>query len=56
MDFEFSAEQVQLRKMVREFAETEIRPHVLEWDEEQIFPLEQIKKAGTAGIPGRYFS
>jgi alkylation response protein AidB-like acyl-CoA dehydrogenase len=55
MDFEFSAEQVQLRKMVREFAETEIRPHVLEWDEEQIFPLEQIKKAGTLGFLGAIF-
>lgn len=55
MDFEFSAEQIQLRKMVREFAESEIRPHVLEWDEEQIFPLEQIKKAGTLGFLGAIF-
>jgi alkylation response protein AidB-like acyl-CoA dehydrogenase len=55
MDFEFSAEQTHLRKMVREFAETEIRPHVLEWDEEQIFPLEQIKKAGTLGFLGAIF-
>jgi alkylation response protein AidB-like acyl-CoA dehydrogenase len=55
MDFEFSAEQVQLRKMVREFAESEIRPHVLEWDETQTFPLEQIKKAGTLGLLGAIF-
>ncbi len=55
MDFEFSAEQIQLRKMVREFAESEIRPHVLEWDEEQIFPLEQIKKAGGLGFLGAIF-
>ena len=55
MDFEFSAEQIQLRKMVREFAESEIRPHVLKWDEEQIFPLEQIKKAGALGFLGAIF-
>jgi alkylation response protein AidB-like acyl-CoA dehydrogenase len=55
MDFEFSAEQIQLRKMVRELAESEIRPHVLEWDEEQIFPLEQIKKAGALGFLGAIF-
>jgi alkylation response protein AidB-like acyl-CoA dehydrogenase len=55
MDFEFSAEQIQLRKMVREFAESELRPHVLEWDETQTFPLEQIKKAGTLGFLGVIF-
>ena len=55
MDFEFSAEQIQLRKMVREFAESEIRPYVLEWDEAQTFPLEQIKKAGTLGLLGAIF-
>jgi alkylation response protein AidB-like acyl-CoA dehydrogenase len=55
MDFEFSAEQIQLRKMVRTFAESEIRPHVLKWDEEQIFPLEQVKKAGTLGFLGAIF-
>src|SRR5271169_2584912 len=55
MDFEFSAEQIQLRRMVREFAEAEIRPYVLEWDEAQTFPLEQIKKAGTLGLLGAIF-
>jgi alkylation response protein AidB-like acyl-CoA dehydrogenase len=55
MDFEFSAEQTQLRKMVREFAESEIRPHVLKWDEDQTFPLEQVKKAGALGFLGAIF-
>ena len=50
MDFEFSDEQKQLRKHVREFAEAEIAPHVLEWDESQIFPLEVIKKCGELGF------
>jgi alkylation response protein AidB-like acyl-CoA dehydrogenase len=55
MDFEFTQEQKQLRKHVREFAETEIGPHVLEWDENQIFPLEVIKKCGELGFLGAIF-
>ncbi len=55
MDFEYSAEQVQLRRSIRDFAESEIAPHVLEWDEEQTFPLEVIKKAGHLGILGAIF-
>src|SRR6476659_1364437 len=52
MDFDFTPEQIQLRKAVREFAESEIRPHVMEWDEAQIFPLEVVKKLGTLGYLG----
>src|SRR6202020_3638196 len=48
-------EQIQLRKAVREFAEAEIGPHVLEWDENQTFPLETIKKAGELGYMGAIF-
>jgi alkylation response protein AidB-like acyl-CoA dehydrogenase len=55
MEFEFSDEQKQLRKQVREFAEAEIGPHVLEWDEGQIFPLEVIKKCGDLGYLGAIF-
>jgi alkylation response protein AidB-like acyl-CoA dehydrogenase len=55
MQFEFTPEQIQLRKTVREFAEAEILPHVLEWDEEQIFPLEAIKHAGRLGFLGSIF-
>jgi len=55
MDFEFTPEQIQLRKSVRDFAEAEIAPHVLEWDESQIFPLETIKKAGSLGLLGAIF-
>lgn len=55
MNFEYSAEQVELRKSVREFAEAEIAPKVLEWDEAQHFPLEAIKKAGELGIMGAIF-
>src|SRR5260370_22777437 len=55
MDFAYTKEQVHLRKSVREFAEAEIAPHVLEWDEEQIFPLEAIQQAGRLGLMGAIF-
>lgn len=55
MTFEYTAEQIQLRKTVREFAETEIGPHVLEWDEAQEFPSEAIRKCGALGYLGVLF-
>ena len=55
VDFEYTAEQVQLRKAVREFAEAEIAPHVAEWDEGQIFPLDVIRKLGKLGYMGAIF-
>jgi alkylation response protein AidB-like acyl-CoA dehydrogenase len=55
MDFEYSAEQIQLRKSVRDFAQAEIAPHVMDWDEKQTFPLEVIKKAGQLGMMGAIF-
>ena len=48
MDFAYSPEQLQLRKAVREFAESEIAPHVMEWDEAQIFPLDVIRQWATS--------
>ena len=55
MDFAFTSDQIQLRKAVREFAEAEIAPHVLEWDENQTFPLEVVKKLGQLGYLGSIF-
>lgn len=55
MDFEYTPEQIQLRKTVREFAEAEIRPHVMEWDEGQIFPSDVIRKLGALGCMGAIF-
>src|SRR3954452_8900958 len=55
MDFEFTPEQNQLRKAIRDFAEAEIGPHVLEWDENQTFPLDVVKKAGEMGLLGAIF-
>jgi len=55
MNFEYADEQIQLRKSVRDFAEAEIAPHVLEWDEAQTFPLATIKNAGQLGLLGAIF-
>ena len=52
MDFRLTEEQELLRRSVREFAETEIRPHVREWDEHQHFPSELVPKLGALGLMG----
>jgi alkylation response protein AidB-like acyl-CoA dehydrogenase len=56
MDFRPTEEQVLLRRTVREFAETEIRPHVREWDETQHFPLELVPKLAALGLMGIQFA
>jgi alkylation response protein AidB-like acyl-CoA dehydrogenase len=55
MDFRPTEEQKLLRRTVREFAETEIRPHVREWDQEQHFPIELIPKLASLGLLGIQF-
>jgi alkylation response protein AidB-like acyl-CoA dehydrogenase len=55
VDFTFTDEQKHLRKSVREFAEGEIAPHVLEWDESQHFPTELLPKLGEMGLMGVIF-
>ncbi len=56
MQFELSEEQALLRRSVREFAETEIRPHVMEWDNAQHFPHELVPKLADLGLMGIQFS
>ncbi|HEU5161533.1 MAG TPA: acyl-CoA dehydrogenase [Thermoanaerobaculia bacterium] len=55
MDFRLSDEQQQIRQMVREFADAEMRPHVMEWDEKQTFPKDVVKKLGELGMLGIIF-
>ncbi len=55
MNFDPTPDQVQLRKAVRDFAESEIKPHVLAWDEEQTFPLAVVKQLGQLGYLGSIF-
>jgi|SRR3954447_754711 len=55
MDFRPTEEQVLLRRSVREFAETEMRPHVREWDDTQHFPTELVPKLAALGLLGIQF-
>ena len=55
MDFHFTDEQNQLRRSIREFAEGEILPHVMEWDEVCHFPIEIMPKLAEMGLLGIIF-
>ena len=55
MDFSLSDEQKQLQRTVRDFAQTEIAPHVMEWDEASRFPSELIPKLAELGLLGIIF-
>jgi alkylation response protein AidB-like acyl-CoA dehydrogenase len=55
LDFQLNDEQVHLKKSVREFAEREIAPHVMEWDEAGEFPLATVKELGKLGLMGIIF-
>src|SRR5262252_66489 len=52
MDFSFSEELLEIKRIARDFSEKEIRPHVLEWDENQIFPRDTLKKLAELGFLG----
>jgi alkylation response protein AidB-like acyl-CoA dehydrogenase len=52
MDLRPTSDQALLRRTVREFAEAEIRPHVMEWDEAQGFPRALVAKLGAMGLMG----
>lgn len=52
MNFELSEEHLMIRQAARDFAQNELLPGVIERDEKQIFPAEQIKKMGELGFLG----
>ena len=52
MNFELNDNQKMIAQMVRDFAEKEIRPHFMEWDETQEFPVHVFKKLGELGLMG----
>ena len=52
MDFSLSEEHLMIQSAARDFARTELLPGVIERDEKQIFPTEQIKKMGELGFLG----
>ncbi len=55
LDFLLNEEQLQLQKNVREFAQREILPNVMTWDEASEFPLATIKELGKLGLLGAIF-
>ncbi len=52
MPFELDEEHEAFRKVVREFAETELAPYTAEWDERHEFPLDAVDKMGKLGLFG----
>ncbi|MES2617925.1 MAG: acyl-CoA dehydrogenase family protein [Bacteroidota bacterium] len=52
MNFEISESQLMIRQTCRDFAERNIRPHVMEWDEAQKFPIDLFKEMGQLGLMG----
>ena len=54
MNFELNENQKMIAQMVRDFSEKEIKPNMKKWDDEEIFPVETIKKIGELGLLGIY--
>ena len=52
MNFEFSETQQMVAEAAKNFALKYVKPHVMEWDESQVFPIDVFKKAGELGFMG----
>lgn len=52
MNFEYNETQAMIADSIRDFAEQNIRPHIMEWDESQHFPVDLFKKLGEMGYMG----
>jgi short-chain 2-methylacyl-CoA dehydrogenase len=55
MHAEFSEEQQEFRKVVRDFAEREIEPHAEQWDHDHVFPTDTVLAMGELGLFGLPF-
>src|SRR5215213_8163783 len=56
MNFQFSEEQLMIQKAARDFAQSELKPGVIERDEHQKFPKEQVRKMAELGFLGMMVS
>jgi alkylation response protein AidB-like acyl-CoA dehydrogenase len=56
MNFELSEEQLMIRQAARDFAQAELKPGVIDRDEHQLFPAEQVRKLGELGFMGMMVS
>jgi alkylation response protein AidB-like acyl-CoA dehydrogenase len=52
MDFNLTENQVLIAQTIRDFAEKNIKPFMMEWDETQHFPVETLKQLGELGLMG----
>ena len=52
MEFKFTEEHKMIREAARDFAQNELLPGVIERDEQQLFPTNEIKKLGDLGFMG----
>ncbi|WP_289665426.1 acyl-CoA dehydrogenase family protein [Flavobacterium panacagri] len=52
MNFEYNETQLMITQSIKDFAEKNIRPYIMEWDESQIFPIPLFKKLGEMGFMG----
>lgn len=55
MDFNLSEQELAVQKLARDFAQNEIAPHIMKYDESQEFPMEIAKKLGEIGFLGIIF-
>lgn len=55
VDFDFSPEQEEFRRVVRDFAEREIAPHASDWDRDHHFPVDVVQAMGELGLFGLIF-
>ena len=54
MDFELNEDQMAYREAARAFAQNELVPNAAQWDQDQHFPLDVIRKSGELGFCGVY--
>src|ERR1700741_4519945 len=54
MDFDLTQEQRAFQSTARQFARDEMMPHAREWDENETFPVESLRKAAALGFGGIY--
>lgn len=52
MNFDYNETQLMIAQSIKDFAEKNIRPYIMEWDEAQIFPVDLFKKLGEMGFMG----
>ncbi|MFC4478499.1 acyl-CoA dehydrogenase family protein [Flavobacterium chungangensis] len=52
MNFDYNETQLMIAQSIKDFAEKNIRPYIMEWDEAQIFPIPLFKQLGEMGFMG----